>query len=100
MSIAVLIFMFCAIFVSFQVSADSLDMPTDIGASPDEHADVDKPVRGMTMDEVSAKYGEPSQILPPVGDPPITRWVYPNFTVHFERKYVIYAVVPHKTPPP
>jgi len=79
------------------VHADSLDIPTDIGATPGEQRIVDKPTRGMTMDDVSAKFGEPSQILPAVGDPPITRWVYPNFTVHFERQYVIFAVVPHKS---
>jgi len=87
------------VLLAHYAAADSLDMPTDIGASPDEYADVDKPVRGMTMDEVSAKYGEPTQILPPVGDPPITRWVYPNFTVNFERQYVIFAVVPHQQRP-
>ncbi len=27
-----------------------------------------------------------------MGDPPITRWVYPDFTVYFEYQYVINAV--------
>ena len=85
------------VFVPLISFADSLDMPSDIGASGDENEVVDKPVRGMTMDDVSAKYGEPTKILPPVGDPPITRWIYPNFTVNFERQYVIFAVVPHKS---
>lgn len=78
------------------VYADSLDMPSDIGAGNNSSMEIDKPTRGMTMDDVTLKYGEPSEKLPAVGDPPITRWVYPNFTVHFERQYVIYAVVPHK----
>lgn len=78
--------------------ADSLDMPTDIGATPGDTQSVDKPQRGMTMDQVSSQYGEPSQKLAPVGDPPITRWIYPQFTVTFERQYVIDAVVPRKPP--
>ena len=78
------------------IVADTLEMPSDIGASADERKVVDKPSRGMTMDDVTLKYGEPLEMLPAVGDPPITRWIYPEFVVNFERQYVIYAVVPRK----
>jgi hypothetical protein len=55
------------------------------------------PGRGQTMDRVLSRFGEPAQRLDAVGGerpqhPPITRWVYPSFTVYFERSLVITAV--------
>lgn len=32
--------------------------------------------RGITMDEVRASKGEPSQQVGPVGEPPIMKWLY------------------------
>lgn len=56
------------------------------------------PKRGMSMATVRARFGEPTEILAAVGgdrprQPPITRWVYPEYTVHFERDRVIHSVV-------
>lgn len=48
--------------------------------------------RGTTMDQVKQRFGMPAQILPAVGEPPITRWVYPQFIVYFERHWVIHSV--------
>jgi hypothetical protein len=55
------------------------------------------PARGMTMTQVEAKYGAPSERLDPRGGqkrqwPTINRWVYPAFTVYFEKSRVIDAV--------
>lgn len=52
-----------------------------------------RPRTGQTMDAVRSQFGSPSQELPWVGEPPITRWVYPEFTVYFEHEYVITTVV-------
>jgi hypothetical protein len=54
---------------------------------------IDIPVRGMHMDQVEQMYGKPSSIEPPVGQPPITRWDYPGYSVYFEYSYVIQSVV-------
>ncbi len=51
-----------------------------------------RPTRGMTMDGVEAKFGAPTARHPAVGEPPITRWDYPGFSVYFEHQYVIHAV--------
>jgi len=51
------------------------------------------PTRGMTMDQVVKRFGEPEEKLPAVGKPPITRWKYPRFVVYFESRYVIDSVV-------
>ena len=55
------------------------------------------PVRGQTMAEVETKYGAPADKLDPRGGqkrqwPTINRWVYPNFTVYFEKSRVIDVV--------
>jgi len=41
---------------------------------------------------VEERFGTPRTKYDEVGDPPITRWVYPDFTVYFEYQYVINAV--------
>ena len=61
------------------------------------------PARGMTMAQVEAKYGAPSQRLDPRGGqkrqwPTINRWTYPTFTVYFERTRVIDVVMTQADP--
>ncbi len=56
------------------------------------------PARGQTMGEIEARYGEPAERLDPRGGqksqwPAIHRWVYPQFTVYFEKDRVIDVVV-------
>jgi hypothetical protein len=65
---------------------------------------VEKPDKGMTMTQVTARYGEPTAKHTPVGggskfQPLITRWDYPAFSVVFENTHVIDAVVPDQPPP-
>lgn len=61
---------------------------------------VETPQRGITMAAVEAKFGAPSNKSSPVGNPPITKWFYPNFVVVFENDKVLHAVVVGDTPPP
>ncbi len=60
-------------------------------------AGVAVPTRGMSMADVEARFGVPSERLDPRGGqkrqwPTIHRWVYPQFTVYFERSRVIDTV--------
>lgn len=41
---------------------------------------------------VRRRFGEPIRRSAPIGQPPITQWVYPDFIVYFEHQYVIHAV--------
>jgi hypothetical protein len=55
------------------------------------------PARGATMAQVQARFGQPASRMEPAGGqkrqwPAIHRWVYPAFTVYFERSRVIDAV--------
>jgi hypothetical protein len=54
---------------------------------------IDRPGNGTRMADVESRFGAPLQRHAAVGDPPITRWVYPEFTVYFEYELVIYSVV-------
>jgi hypothetical protein len=54
---------------------------------------VNRPTRGMSMSAVESRFGAPASRHNAVGEPPITRWDYPDFSVFFEREYVIHAVV-------
>ena len=53
----------------------------------------DRPTRGMTMQKVQQDWGQPAMRRAPVGEPPITRWEYPEFVVFFEHDRVIHAVL-------
>jgi hypothetical protein len=61
---------------------------------------VDTPLRGSTMAAVEAKFGAPANKSSAVGNPPITKWFYPNFVVLFENDKVLHAVVSGAAPPP
>ena len=52
-----------------------------------------RPTRGMTQTGVESKYGSPASVKAAVGEPPITRWEYPDFVVYFEHDKVIHAVL-------
>ncbi len=64
-----------------------------------KETDVATPTRGMTMDQVSSKFGAPVSKIPAVGRPPISRWEYPGFIVYFEADHVIHSVVSESTAP-
>lgn len=55
--------------------------------------DGSRPVRGTTQAQVESKYGSPVSKKAAVGDPPISRWEYQDFTVYFEHDRVIHAVL-------
>jgi len=51
-----------------------------------------QPIRGTNSHNVFLKFGSPYQELKPIGNPPISRWVYDHFTVYFENDKVISSV--------
>lgn len=53
------------------------------------------PARGATMASVRTRFGEPTTTKAAVGEPPISRWMYPAYTVYFEYDRVI-SVVLHR----
>lgn len=55
----------------------------------------DLPENGLTMSQVEQRYGAPDRRHAAVGDPPITRWMYDEFSVYFEHDRVIESVLHH-----
>jgi hypothetical protein len=70
--------------------AETIAVENGIAVKP---SDVATPTRGMTMDEVTSKFGAPTTKVPAIGNPPISRWEYPGFIVYFEHSHVIHSVV-------
>lgn len=82
------------IFISMSAStgtyAESVAIP--VGQQGYGQA-IQRPVSGITKNQVKAKFGEPNSWRSSVGQPPISSWVYPNFTVYFEYDRVIHTVI-------
>ena len=53
---------------------------------------LDFPRRGMSQDKVQNELGRPGEIIPAIGQPPISRWVYEDRVVYFEYSSVIHVV--------
>lgn len=60
---------------------------------PNSNAGLLRPRNGDTMQAVEARFGAPISTSGPVGDPAISSWRYPGFTVYFERNLAITTVV-------
>ncbi len=56
----------------------------------------DLPGNGLSMTEVESRYGTPLERHAAVGQPPITRWVYDDYSVYFEHQLVIESVLHHE----
>ncbi|MCC5864505.1 MAG: hypothetical protein JJU31_05285 [Wenzhouxiangella sp.] len=56
----------------------------------------DLPGNGLSMSEVEARYGAPLERHAAVGQPPITRWIYADYSVYFEYQLVIESVLHHE----
>lgn len=62
------------------------------GVQVAEATRTERPARGESKARVEERYGAPTRMVSAVGDPPISRWEYPGFTVFFENELVIHAV--------
>ncbi len=60
---------------------------------PNSPEGIPRPTRGMSMDQVRQRFGDPIKAHPWVGDPPITRWDYDKFSVFFEYQTVLDTVI-------
>lgn len=72
--------------------ADTVAIP--IGEQTNRNA-TNIPRSGMKKHTVERNFGNPIQRHAPIGDPPISSWVYNGYTVYFEFDTVIHTVVDH-----
>ena len=66
------------------------------GIAVDQQSASARPKSGTTMASVEASFGTPTEKHGAVGEPPITRWDYPGFSVYFEHEIVIHSVARHQ----
>jgi len=59
----------------------------------DDQQQLERPARGMNKATVVNRFGEPKDRIAAVGTPPISRWVYDNYIVFFEKDQVLHAVM-------
>jgi hypothetical protein len=50
------------------------------------------PERGLDKSTVETRLGAPQRVEGPVGEPPITKWIYADFIVVFEYDHVVHTV--------
>lgn len=82
--------------LSANLSAEEIIMPEAEATTPEAaEYSVKLPGRGMSMEMVQNRFGEALEKYSAVGEPPITKWTYKNFSVYFESEFVIHAVVNH-----
>lgn len=83
----------CLSLTACAAGADTLLIDAISKAPPNDPSGMPRPSNGQTMKMVLARYGEPRERMSPVGNPPITRWVYDGYTVYFEDDKVINSAV-------
>jgi len=79
----------CALALCGAASAETIAVDNGIAV---KETSAPSPTRGMTMQQVEARFGAPTNKSAPVGKPPITRWDYAGFVVYFEYDHVIHSV--------
>jgi hypothetical protein len=77
-----------SLFVQGASAGDNLTIPGHVATTEAQIL----PRRGLSMDDVLGKFGEPNDRFGPVGEPPITEWVYGSFRVYFEAQTVLHAI--------
>lgn len=83
-----------ALLTATPAQADTLTIPLGEQAGSVQQS---LPKRGTSRALVQRTHGEPTTRHAAVGQPPITRWDYPGYSVYFEYDHVIHAVR-HHTP--
>ena len=87
-----LLFLLLALLLPLGADADTLQIPIgQQGAS-----ELRLPQFGESQRAVLERFGLADEEHPSVGNPPITRWDYREFSVYFEHKHVINSVRHHQ----
>jgi len=78
----------CSLVLQPASAGDQLVIPGHVASSETQVM----PKRGISMDDVLSQFGEPDERFGPVGEPPITEWVYGSFRVYFEYEIVLHSI--------
>ena len=84
----------CFSFVGVMpAQAEVIKLP--IGSQASEKHQLDRPQNGITREQVKARFGEPLNVIEPVGEPPISSWEYTDYFVFYEYDIVLHTVLKH-----
>jgi len=86
----------CTAIASHSVVAETIVIP--VASQGSEKSNIERPRKGTSQSEVLRRFGEPLGVSGPVGDPPIDRWNYQNFSVYFEGDRVLHSVLKQDNP--
>ena len=78
---------------TFAATADVLSMDVMLVEPPNSAAGIIRPSNGMTREQVRQLAGSDYTETAAVGDPPISSWAYPAYTVYFEYDRVLTSVL-------
>ncbi|NSM55927.1 phosphodiesterase, partial [Serratia marcescens] len=84
--------MLCSLLLAPPLFADTLSIP--LGAQGDTR--VALPAHGESREAVLQRFGLADEEHPAVGQPPIVRWDYRDFSVYFESGRVLDSVRHHR----
>ena len=85
--------LWAALLASPLTLADTVSVP--VGQQSDRH-NIERPKTGMSKAQVRKTYGDPNSTVGAVGTPPISRWIYKDFTVYFEYNHVVHSVLDYR----
>lgn len=71
-------------------TAEEIRIP--VGEQSKIQPEIDMPTKGMSRERVKSLFGEPLEEFAAIGQPPISRWKYKEFTVYFDSNTVIHCV--------
>lgn len=85
-----LLLTFVALTTPYVSIAETVRIP--VGAQATSDSSIVMPSKGMSQKRVEDLFGQPIEKKAPIGQPPITEWVYTEFSVYFEYTHVIHSV--------
>lgn len=89
----------CCLVVAPVASVDADTVAIPVGQQAGKNVG-NVPRSGMKKTSVVQYFGNPIDQQGPIGDPPISTWVYNGFTVYFEYDRVIHSVIQHRPQTP
>lgn len=81
----------CLVSVTHQSVADMVTI--GVGHQAADKQSLGRPFKGMEKHAVQSHFGNPRSQSAAVGEPPISHWVFEDFTVYFEYDSVIHTVL-------
>ena len=81
------------IFIATPLQAETLLLDAIAEEPPNSSAGLLRPGPGDDMQTVESRFGKPESSYGPVGEPPISRWTYSDYSVYFEYDKVLISVV-------